>query len=221
MNKCPQFRSIERLLPDDLEESKQQTRSERRVWLDWLFILAASQSDTDNSATTVDKNALRLHCCCVIVQITPVTGSTTASVKDVGGSGSRKKVCICNAAPCRIEALQQQSSYRPNALLRKQQHGSLDRLLPLEKAAPEDKSTMKMQQISEQNYSEYSKQAFRHDAFISGAKDFCANFHHFGLDFGCIYVKPFERHSSSLMNHVKPRAFLGMEIWKRFEDAQR
>lgn len=92
------------------------------------------------------------------MQITPVTGSsTTASVKDVGGSGSRKKVCICNAAPCRIEALQQQSSYRPSALLKKEQHGSLDRLLPLEKAAPEEnnKSTMKMQQISEQNYSEY------------------------------------------------------------------
>lgn len=105
----------------------------------WLFILAASQSDTDNTSASVasvpDKNALRLHCCCVIVQITPVAsgrssyGASTASAKDAG----RKPVCICNSQ-CRVEALKQETSYKDLALLKRQQHGSLDRLLPMEDA---------------------------------------------------------------------------------------
>lgn len=105
----------------------------------WLFILAASQSDTDNTSASVasvpDKNALRLHCCCVIVQITPVAsgrssyGASTASVKDAG----RKPVCICNSQ-CRVEALKQETAYKDLALLKRQQHGSLDRLLPMDDA---------------------------------------------------------------------------------------
>lgn len=104
-----------------------------------LFILAASQSDTDNTSASVasvpDKNALLLHCCCVIVSITPVAsgrssyGASTASVKDAG----RKPVCICNTQ-CRVEALKQESSYKDLALLKRQQHGSLDRLLPMDDA---------------------------------------------------------------------------------------
>lgn len=105
----------------------------------WQFILAASQSDTDNTSASVasvrDKNALLLHCCCVIVSITPVTsgrssyGASTASVKDAG----RKPVCICNSQ-CRVEALKQETSYKDLALLKRQQHGSLDRLLPISDA---------------------------------------------------------------------------------------
>lgn len=60
-------------------------------------------------------------------------------------------MCICNA-PCRIEALQQGTTYESQALLKKQQHGSLDRLLPLEKAASETEKSNKMQPINEQNY---------------------------------------------------------------------
>lgn len=105
--------------------------------------LAASQSDTDNTsaspASAVDKNALLLHCCCVIVQITPVApgrssyGASTASVKDA----ARKPVCICNTQ-CRLEALKQESAYKSALLLKKQQHGSLDRLLPPVPAQPEE-----------------------------------------------------------------------------------
>lgn len=69
------------------------------------------------------------------MQITPVAsgrssyGASTASVKDAG----RKPVCICNSQ-CRVEALKQDASYKDLALLKRQQHGSLDRLLPIEDA---------------------------------------------------------------------------------------
>lgn len=52
-------------------------------------------------------------------------GASTASVKDA----VRKPVCICNTQ-CRLEALKQESTYKNALLLKKQQHGSLDRLLP-------------------------------------------------------------------------------------------
>lgn len=103
-------------------------KSERVVC--WL-ILAASQSDTE---TSVDKNALLLHCCCVIVQITPVLPgrSNVATVKDTGGGGGRKPVCICNTQ-CRLEALKQ-DSYKA-AVAKK--HGSMD-LLPIDSKAADD-----------------------------------------------------------------------------------
>lgn len=63
------------------------------------LILAASKSDSEASN---DKNALRLHCCCVIVQISPAQQKLNGSAKvSSGHSGkgptNRKPVCICNA----------------------------------------------------------------------------------------------------------------------------
>lgn len=130
-----------------------------------MFILAASQSDTDNTsvspASAFDKNALLLHCCCVIVQITPVApgrssyGASTASVKDAG----RKPVCICNTNQCHLDALKSDSStlHQPNSYLqRKQQHGSLDRLLPqaqdLSSANDKAAKTVAPTATVEQNY---------------------------------------------------------------------
>lgn len=54
-------------------------------------------------------------------------GASAASVKDA----ARKPVCICNSQ-CRVEALKQDAAYKNLAVLKRQQHGSLDRLLPLD-----------------------------------------------------------------------------------------
>uniref|UniRef100_A0A1I8PH87 PH domain-containing protein n=1 Tax=Stomoxys calcitrans TaxID=35570 RepID=A0A1I8PH87_STOCA len=124
------------------------------------LILAASQnSESDNnnsvSGSGYDKKTFSLHCCCVIVDITPVsqagrlTSATTASGRDVtagggggGGSvlgdgvsqlasslfrfGSSKKRPVCICnAQCRLQPFGE-ASLGPTI---KTHHGSLDRLL--------------------------------------------------------------------------------------------
>lgn len=64
-----------------------------------MLILAASKSDSEASN---DKNALRLHCCCVIVQISPAQQKLNVGAKVSGShtgkaASNRKPVCICNA----------------------------------------------------------------------------------------------------------------------------
>lgn len=60
-----------------------------------MLILAASKSDSEASN---DKNALRLHCCCVIVQISPAQAKLNGVARVGTGKGpTRKPVCICNA----------------------------------------------------------------------------------------------------------------------------
>ncbi|XP_037927504.1 protein still life, isoforms C/SIF type 2-like [Teleopsis dalmanni] len=133
--------------------------STHRPILSPLILAASHNSESDNnnsvSGSGSDKKTFSLHCCCVIVDITPVsqagrlTSATTASGRDVsaGGSasggggvlgdgvsqlasslfrfGSKKRGVCICNAQCRLQSLGE----GPLGPTIKTHHGSLDRLL--------------------------------------------------------------------------------------------
>lgn len=97
----------------------------------------------------------------MIVQITPVLPgrSNVATVKDTGGGGGRKPVCICNTQ-CRLDALKQ-DSYK-TAVAKK--HGSMD-VLPIDSKAADDVKSKAMPPPPPPPQTQLEPQSYRLEKF--------------------------------------------------------